>query len=225
MSSPVTAYLKAQKRTLASVFPIDVRVDRRHNGYTTYVLPAAPKDGVSTLVVTGAIDFGIDRTTEPETILERPVPVDVVADDLLRTFSTGQLGATDAAGPGICICAGDKPTAEEIAAIRTRQTLYFTDLVYSADLMFARGESKGILQIHREAAKWLGVEGRPWVQELTPSSTKKCLACAETIQAQARVCKMCRTDLVEFAEKNGVSVEQDPFISAILQSRKPKKSA
>ncbi len=51
MSSPVTAYLKAQRRTMASVFPIEMRVDRRHNGFTTYLLPAAPKEGVSTLTI------------------------------------------------------------------------------------------------------------------------------------------------------------------------------
>lgn len=214
-------WLARQSRVIVSIFPLEQTVVRRHNGIKTYHLPAAKPGEYVKLVVTGVVDPGIDYTTEPYTWVGRPVPVDVVVEDLVRAFTRSQLEASDSAGPGIGPIRGEEPTREELEELRARQEKYARMLVEHADALFAKGDLFAITPLHRAMARWLGVEDREWVRELSFKPTKHCIACTETIPVQARVCQFCRTDLVSFMEANpDVDRSADPFVAELVNKRR-----
>src|SRR5580704_15351285 len=92
------------------------------------------------------IDLG-DNRRFPFTISAREI-----ADDLLQ----------DLHDHGIFVCAGPRPTPEELVAAGLRRDTYYQRLITEGDTMWARGHSfREISDLHRRAAISLGVE-REW---------------------------------------------------------------
>lgn len=248
INDSVQQFLQSQRRTLVSVFPIESKVrcrlatlrdhddpegtrlglpKVRMSGFTEYVLPAAPKGKFTTLAVSGASDIGINLMVEPAQLVVNPVPADAIATELVRQFTSSCLKATTTIGPGIFVAREAEPTDQQIldspeyAAALKRQEAYFRALIQDADALTLKGQP--VTDIHRVAAKWMGVENRPWFKEISEQRIKTCAACGETILAVAVKCRFCQTDLVEWALENGIEQSEDPFVWQRVQARRKAK--
>jgi zinc ribbon protein len=134
-----------------------------------------------------ALDLG-DNRRFPFTISARDI-----AEDLLQ----------DLREHGIFVCAGERPTANELASATTRRDAYYHQLVAEGDTMWARGHSfREISDLHRRAAIALGVE-REWAY--VPTRFADCPACGEKVKPGVAVCKHCGAILdAEKAAKHGL---------------------
>jgi len=174
--------------TIASISDQDWYVSRTHG---VYHIPSCPKgQAYSVLLVTprgDALDLG-DNRRFPFTISAREI-----AEDLLQ----------DLRDHGIFVCAGARPSEEELAAATGRRDGFYHRLVTDGDTMWARGHSfREISDLHRRAALALGVE-REWAY--VPMRTADCPACGEKVKLGVAVCRHCHAILdAEKAAKHGL---------------------
>lgn len=170
----------ANRATIASVSSQDFFVTRT---YGVFHVPACPvgKD-CDTLAVTArqdAIDLGDNHRITLQ-ISARDIAADIIQD--LEDH-------------GIFVCAGEFPSAEELASARTRRDTWYARLVSEADEMWARGHSyREISDMHRRAAFSLGLQ-REWAY--TPQASRECPACGERVRIGVAICKHCKAVLDE----------------------------
>jgi hypothetical protein len=176
--------------TVGSVSDQNWYISRTHG---MYHIPACKKeDAFAKLRIeprTDMIDLGDNRRL-PLTIGAREI-----AEDLLQ----------DLHDHGVFLCAGDEPTAAEIAAARARSEAFHHKLVAEADVMWARGHSfREISDLHRRAAIALGLE-REWAY--VPVRMSDCPACGEKVKPGVAVCRHCSAILdAEKAAKHGLGL-------------------
>jgi hypothetical protein len=198
---------------IASISDQDWYISRTHG---VYHIPACPKPSVSasSAAETGAIaqpyalllitargdviDLG-DNRRFPFTITAREI-----ANDLLQ----------DLHDHGIFVCAGPRPSAEELATAGSRRDAYYQRLITDGDTMWARGHSfREISDLHRRAAISLGVE-REWAY--VPMRLNECPACGEKVKPAVAVCKHCGAILdAEKAAKHGLGARLGAATPAI----------
>jgi hypothetical protein len=168
---------------VASVSDQDWYISRTHG---VYHIPACPKPSPESpqpyalLLITSrgdVIDLGDGRRL-PFAISAREI-----ADDLLQ----------DLHDHGIFVCAGPRPTPEELAAAIMRRDAYYHRLITEGDTLWARGHSfREISDLHRRAAMAIGAE-REWAY--VPMRLSDCPACGEKVKTGVAVCKHCRAIL------------------------------
>ncbi len=182
--------------SIASVSDQDWYVSRTHG---VYHIPACAKgQEYALLLITSrgdAIDLG-DNRRFPFVISAREI-----AQDLLQ----------DLHDHGVFVCAGARPTGDELAAAIARRDAYYQRLIAEGDTLWARGHSfREISDMHRRAAIALGVE-REWAY--VPMRTTECPACGEKIKSGVAVCKHCHAILdPEKAAKHGLHHPSGPVI-------------
>lgn len=163
---------------IASISDQDWYISRTHG---VYHIPACAKGEPYALLLLSArpdaLDLG-DNRRFPFVISAREI-----ADDLLQ----------DLQDHGIFVCAGSRPTEEELAAAAARRDAFYVRLVSEADVMWARGHSyREISDLHRRAAIFLGME-REWAY--VPLRMVDCPACGEKVKPGVAVCKHCHAIL------------------------------
>lgn len=177
--------------SIASISDQDWYISRT---YGIYHIPACSKgEAYALLLVTSrsdAIDLG-DNRRFPFMISAREI-----ADDLLQ----------DLQDHGVFVCAGARPTTEELAAAKGRRDSFYQRLISEGDMMWARGHSyREISDMHRRAALAMGME-REWAYVAV--EMQDCPVCGEKIKRGVAVCKHCRAILdEERAAKHGVHRE------------------
>jgi hypothetical protein len=174
--------------SIASISDQDWYISRTHGVY--HIPGCAKGQTYALLLVTArgdALDLG-DNRRFPFTISAREI-----AEDLLQ----------DLHDHGVFVCAGARPTADELAAASARRDVYYHRLIAEGDTLWARGHSfREISDIHRRAAITLDVE-REWAY--VPTRTAECPACGEKIKHGVAVCKHCHAILdSEKAAKHGL---------------------
>lgn len=184
--------------TLVSVYPKEQRLELRHKGITTYIMPAARKGEFTTLVVRDTYAFNRNYSAPGVQLYPAHIPASVVAENLVQRWKNGHVGAKEGLGPGIAICAGDTPTPDEVESVRVRQEEYFRTLIHEADSLFAKEGGLNIRDDHRMAADWMGTQERPWFKAIKAAAMVRCPACAEEIRAEAKLCRFCRTNIADF---------------------------
>ncbi len=174
--------------TIASISDQDWYISRTHG---VYHIPACPKgQPYALLLITSrsdALDLG-DNRKFPFVISAREI-----ADDLLQ----------DLRDHGVFVCAGARPTDEELAIAKTKRDDFYHRLISEGDVMWARGHSfREISDMHRRAALAMGVE-REWAYVAV--EMQDCPVCGEKIKRGVAVCKHCRAILdEERAARHGV---------------------
>lgn len=174
--------------TIASLSDQDWYISRTHG---VYHIPACAKgQAYALLMITArgdAIDLG-DNRRFPFSISAREI-----AEDLLQ----------DLHDHGIFVCAGARPSQEEIAAAASRRDAFYHQLVADGDTMWARGHSfREISDLHRRAAIALGIE-REWAY--VPVRMAECPACGEKVKPNVAVCRHCGAILdAEKAARHGL---------------------
>jgi hypothetical protein len=166
---------------IASISEQDWYVSRTHGVY--HIPGCAKGEPFALLLLTSrgdVIDLGTITARE-------------IADDLLQ----------DLHDHGIFVCAGARPSAEELASAAARRDAYYHRLIGEGDTMWARGHSyREISDLHRRAAIALGVE-REWAY--VPLKMSECPACGEKVKSGVAVCKHCHAILdAEKAAKHGL---------------------
>lgn len=166
--------------TIASVSSQEFFVTRTYGVFHIPACPAGKDSG--TLAVKpreDALDLGDNHRVTLQ-ISAREIAADIIQD--LEDH-------------GIFLCAGDSPSAGELAAARSRRDAWYSRLVTEADEMWARGHSyREISDMHRRAASSLGLE-REWAY--VPRASRECPACGEKVRAGVAVCKHCKAVLDE----------------------------
>lgn len=188
--------------SVASISQQDWYISRTHGVY--HIPACAQGEAFSLLLITSrgdALDLG-DNRRFPFTITAREI-----ADDLLQ----------DLHDHGIFVCAGARPTPEELASAAARRDAFYQRLVTDGDTMWARGHSfREISDLHRRAAISLGVE-REWAY--VPMRMADCPACGEKVKPGVAVCKHCRAILnAEKAAEHGLAM---PGAHAAPQAKPP----
>lgn len=204
--------------SIASISDQDWYVSRTHG---VYHIPACPmascgeskesSQAYALLLVTShgdALDLG-DNRRFPFTISAREI-----AEDLLQ----------DLHDHGVFVCAGARPTSDELAAATARRDSYYHRLIAEGDTLWARGHSfREISDMHRRAAIALGVE-REWAY--VPTRTSECPACGEKIKQGVAVCKHCHAILdPEKAAKHGLSAPSTAVSDGKLTGRPAGRDA
>jgi len=175
--------------TIASISDQDWYISRT---YGVYHIPArANSEPYATLLLrtrNDVIDLGDGRR------LPFPITAREIADDILQ----------DLHDHGVFICAGTRPTSEELTAATARRDAFYHRLVSEGDVLWARGHSfREISDMHRRAALALGVE-REWAY--VPMRMSECPACGEKVKTGVAVCKHCHAILdAEKAAQHGLA--------------------
>lgn len=80
---------------------------------------------------------------------------------------------------------------------------------------------------HRKLATWLmgedGARAIPWYNAQAINELKPCIACGDSINATAKVCKSCGTDLIKYFLEYELDASADPIVAAV--ARKVKRPA
>lgn len=174
--------------SVASISDQDWYISRTHG---VYHIPACPKgESYALLLITSrgdALDLG-DNRRFPFSISAREI-----ADDLLQ----------DLHDHGVFVCAGARPTEDELTVATVRRDAFYQRLVADGDTMWARGHSfREISDLHRRAAIALGIE-REWAY--VPMRMVDCPACGEKVKPGVAVCRHCSAILdKDKAAKHGL---------------------
>lgn len=205
---------------IASISDQDWYISRTHGVYhipacAKQAGPPGPRQGepggsvaaYALLLITSrgdVIDIGDGRRL-PFAISAREI-----ADDLLQ----------DLHDHGIFVCAGARPTLEELAAATSRRDAYYHRLISEGDTLWARGHSfREISDLHRRAAMTIGVE-REWAY--VPMRLSDCPACGEKVKSGVAVCKHCHAILdAEKAAQHGLGATAGNSPAAPRETGKP----
>lgn len=164
------------------------------------------------------------------------VPSEQLAQDIVRSFFISNLevtpGGEQPIGPGLFSVTGaydreekiaregynnekaaawvKKEFPDELKKASRGQDLWFQLLVRRADNEWNRTRnSRSISDVHRAAAKRLGVE-RDWTKDIILSEVTKCPACRQSVDPLAIVCPICKHVINPSALKK-LNAEQDLF--------------
>jgi hypothetical protein len=176
--------------TIASLSDQDWYVSRT---YGVFHIPARAKgEACALLIVTArgdALDLG-DNRRFPFTIGAREI-----AEDLVQ----------DLDDHGVFVCAGARPSDEELAEAGAKRDDWYQRLVVEGDQMWARGHSyREISDMHRRAALVLGSE-REWAY--VPTKMMDCPVCGEKVKPGVAVCRHCSAILdAAKAAEHGVTL-------------------
>lgn len=188
--------------SIASISDQDWYISRT---YGIYHIPACTKgQGYALLLVSArsdVIDLG-DNRRFPFMISARQI-----ADDLLQ----------DLQDHGVFVCAGARPTSEELGTAKARRDAFYHRLISEGDMMWARGHSfREISDMHRRAALAMGTE-REWAYVAV--EMQDCPVCGEKIKRGVAVCKHCRAILdEERAARHGVHKEHPEHRNPVVRN-------
>lgn len=210
------------RATICSIWPQNLRAQRKHNGLTLYEMPAAPRGSYVTYTVYDTQQW-INRPRDDRfqgDVEPMPIPARIVAEDLVSTWGGDTLGARSGYRPGIAVIAGEVPTPEELAAIRAGQSNLFNWLITDANGKHMSGEGVLISDMHRMAAKEMldkGADRLPWFPVVEFSEVKDCPACGKQTETKAKVCDKCQMNLVDWYLKYNLNLDADPVIKAFVE--------
>jgi len=162
----------------------DVELRRSLGTLGTYIIPPAPTGDHSYIAIEPRVErvdigLGLDGKYGKEFWPARRIAEDVVGVHSYENYEKW----------GVFVCAGDRPTEEELSRARAKLTKTYQDLVFEADQLHARPNGfRDITDVHRRAAKYLGQE-RPWAY--TPQQLVPCPGCGERLVPTVAVCKHC----------------------------------
>ncbi len=193
--------------------------------FTDTEAPCEVNGGYTLIRVYDTFTWHRDYSQDKEIMIPKQVLALDVARELRRAWGLDVVEGNGGMGPGLMVIAGDTPTANELAAVRLRQTQYARTLINSASTMFAKGEVKNISDLHRSMATWMGVNNLPWIVKMEQVEMKSCVACGETIRSKALKCKECGAELPKFYAEHGILPDalEDPFVFAFMDKSTAKK--
>ncbi len=130
------------------------------------------------------------QTNGSEQAFCTPVYGDLLARDIVNEWRDNKLFSIYGK-PGIIICAGSEPTAEELATIHGWQVGWCKAIVNDAESQWVQGNRAGVTDLAKRAARWLGEMNYEWVRDNVQTSYVNCIFCQTRIDSRALICKEC----------------------------------
>ena len=181
-------------------FSNNVRNGEPTGGLTTYEIEAAPRDGFRTLKVHDAFQR---EYVGGKVYMPVPVPGGgvAIAHDIVREFADGTL-LSGFGGPGVFVCKGDEPTAEELKIARAKQARWCRALINQAQGDWIRGKRDHIHEgsIFHRAAEYMG-ETYEWMKPPEQLSAASCPYCGSQVPSGVPVCATCGRTIDPVREK------------------------
>jgi hypothetical protein len=175
--------------------------DPDRGGVTVYEIEAAPRGEHRLLRVTDAFQR---EYVGNRVYVGIPVHADGpsgIAADIVREFSGGVM-LSAYGGPGVFVCAGDEPTADELERARTKQSRWCQALINEAQSFWIQGKRDRLHEgsIYHKAAEWMG-QVYEWMKPPEQTSTQSCPFCGTSIPFGVPVCATCGRTIDPVREK------------------------
>jgi hypothetical protein len=217
----------ARARTICSVYFDKLKTSRpyrtgKNGGYrTSYEMLACGPDEYKLLVVEDAeelIYVGEKRNLPTPVYADMIDGIPGIAHDIAGKWQSTGI-AEGVGGPGVMVIAGDTPTEEELASLRSRQAMWCRALIDQAEADWSSKNFHRVGPLHRKAARWMGELNYEWVRkENAPRiSLKPCRFCRTEVDSTALICPACghitdkeayMREMAEY-EKAGVPVKPE----------------
>jgi hypothetical protein len=210
------------KCTIVSVYPRQLIEEKPTMFPGRFVIPAAPENDFSLLVVGGSSWFR--EMTDDQPMLEIPISSVSVAEGIIRDYSNSLLGyVPDKAAPGIFFIPGEftkktiityknevtgKTFLDLLNAAKTKQKEWFGNLVRIADTLWSRtnGNPLTISDDAKMAAQYLKLNDKPWLADFQSIQKEACKACGNLVNPMYPVCPNCKAIInAEKAKELGLS--------------------
>lgn len=207
------------KATVVSTLPFKLVESKPGLFPFSYEIPAAPKDGISSLTVEDGYYLELIPLAD-ERVPPRKVPVlsIEIARGLVEDYTNANLGISydplengAVPIPGLFFLEGSlhplsisKEHKHRVDQARMNTMAWFQRLVKIADDDWARNhQHKMITDLQRSAATFLGLKDREWNFDVFSSENALCWACKSTVNPLAMICSSCKAILKpEEYEKN-----------------------
>lgn len=204
--------------TIVSYLPYRVREVKPSVIPEEYIIPASDGKTPSVLVIKTAKTILYRGYDQPNTPI--PVPDEELAEDIIKAFTTSQLGYSETTKPGLFWVPGEVYAKEvetkfptQVAAAKASQNRWFLRLIQMADDDWAKyKQHKMITDIQRIAAKNLGMTSKEWLVMPEPTQMIKCPGCLSYIEEGTIKCKHCGAILdMKKAVELGLVVNNQPI--------------
>lgn len=180
---------------------------------------AKPGRGYTELVVCDTCTWIRDPQREGDSragaqLIRMPISAEECAQSLVEVFNAGRPTMREGGSRGIALRTSE-PLDDQLNYLYAELTTLARTMVQDGDAFFQNREWKSILPIHRDLCKWLGVV-REWSTPMERQIMKTCKACGREILSQALVCQHCGVHIIEFAQRYGMDLSDDPVASNVL---------
>lgn len=203
-----------------------------------FEIPAQERNGYHILTVADSFQMipgGFDELGDANptaSLFPAPVSAEVIAHSLVSewTRTPAPRGST-----GVCVMPDAmQEGTPEFAAFLVEMSADVRTLaewaILDAGDMFNNGRGKDISNgFHRLLTRWLmgdeGARAIPWYNAQAINTLKACIACGASINAVAKVCEKCGTDLVKYHIEYDIDPSIDPIVAmAANRVKTPKQT-
>ncbi len=203
------------KATIISVYPEQIVEEKITIFPSKFIIPAAPADGFSILVIGPSSWF--KELGDEQPMLEIPNSAVDIAKSVVNDYCMSVLGWSGDRSPGLFWIPGAHkketistfiwPTVEGephlnegktfkvlLEEAKTRQINWYRELIAIGDRDWARtnGNPLTINKDMRRGAEMLGLE-KPWMKDIRMSDLQRCPACGHMVNLDFPVCSNCKT--------------------------------
>lgn len=198
------------RSTIVSVYPKEIPHKNPTISPGYFLVPAAPDNGFSRLVV-GPSSWWKEME-EGQPWLEIPTSSMEIAASIIRDWANGLVACnmTDTM-PGLFFLPGDvfdeiieEKYAAKLKEARAKQDRWYFSLVKMADILWARsnGNPLSISDDARLAAEKLQLKNKAWMQDFTTITLVNCPACGVLRNNNFPICQHCKViiDKTKFDE-------------------------
>lgn len=198
------------KCTIVSVYPEKVVEDKPTTFPGKFIIPAAPRDGFSLLVVGGSSWFKELEEGQPH--LEINSSSIIVAESIIKDYCNGLFGYNgEGAMPGLFFIPGDwdEKTIRGYVDIKTKETFiqllekarqkqknWWNIIVEKTDILWLQtsGNPRSVSKDARIAADHLGYT-KAWMKDLRTFKQENCKFCGTMINPDFPICPNCKNIL------------------------------
>ena len=195
------------KTTIVSVYPREI-IDTKPTLFPSrFIIPPAPQDSFSLLVISGASYF-IPSPIDKQPPTEVQVNSMMLAESILHDSIPSMNLVSATHRPGVFAIPGEfnkttilkyvhadgRSFQQLINEAKEWQQSYWTDIMNEADYFWSssNGNPKAIPEDAKLAAKILGIEKtKPWMSNVVASELINCRFCGEMINPNFPICKHC----------------------------------
>jgi len=182
-------------------------------GQTTFIMPAAPRDGYSVLAIYPSYDnlriVNTDANPDPQYREEfelKSTDAQFVAEDLVHYWGT-RFVESSGHKVGLAIGKTRVPPSHVISSLHKGLEEYNKLLVAQIDRLTGPAAQMAITPAHVEAVHYLNLT-RPWAGTFEPNKT--CPHCAFSLGSTKLICPECNTHLPTFYKNMGVETADIP---------------
>lgn len=195
------------KCTIVSLFPREIVETKPTTFPGRFVIPAAPENGFSLLVVDPA-SYYLASQNPRQPPNEFQINSALLANSIVQDYINSIAWASPGKRPGVFWING---AHDEVSILHSKdengvpfltrlkmeeqiQKDWFLEVVKQADSLWARsnGNPTSIMEDARVGALRYGLKDKPWMGDAVASELKNCFSCGELVNYSYPTCKHCK---------------------------------